>query len=337
MDTTDAREPLHEPQRGGDELPRESDADIAHIDSEQPAVAGEKRFIAVGLPGKTLDALWEHRLDELLGSGRESKAVFHNRRNPGGDMHYCTITYDDPAIAQKVAARPQAALFCDRVPTVALARDDADPTEVEVLNLALTREEILKQFSRIGPIVSHRMTQRKQKASFVFASREDALRALKYDQKTFQNETVSVKLVGQAAAAGTEPAAPAEAVRVKKRKRAPSDAGSAVGKLSATIPRKRLLKAMTPVETQEKIVTLRKKKEPVMEKLKLVNRELAKVARQKELGEEVDAKNEAVLHSERDRLLDKRKRITKAILKIGKPVREQLKQEGAADNDSDDR
>ena len=239
-----------------------------------------RRFLAVTLPSLSLDEVWTRHLEEMFGCGEQSEVVFNNRRGTGGNLHYATITYHDAEVAAQVAARPQTASFGGLVPTVALTSSPTAPTHVEVRNLVLPPAEILKQFQGIGPIMSHRLAQRQQKAEFIYADRGSAERAKSYDGKSFKGQTVSVTFPGDTAAAGQpEP-------RVLKRKRAEADL-EGVGKLSRHIPRKRLLKAATPPETMTKVVALRKKKEQVMEKIKIVKKEQAKVAKQRAAGETV--------------------------------------------------
>eukprot|EP00659_Diplonema_papillatum_P018236 gene18236-28099_t len=263
-----------------------------------------RRFVAISLPKITVDQAWTSELSSLMCGGGEDIA-FHNRRSPGGDAHFATITYENPAVAAKVAKMQHAPSFGGLVPVTALASSPEDVTEVEITNLELPPQELLRQFSQIGPIVSHRIPERKLTALLVYARQADAEKALAYNDKVFRHRTVSVRLLARDAPKTTK------AVKAHLRP-----------KRKTVIPPRLLFHLMSD-DVKDEVSKLRKIKEAVMTNTNIVRTQTAKIEALPK--DKQDTAKLGVLRSEQERLLKKRKKLNVALKKLCKPVKENAK------------
>eukprot|EP01063_Lacrimia_lanifica_P041846 TRINITY_DN9843_c0_g3_i2.p1 TRINITY_DN9843_c0_g3~~TRINITY_DN9843_c0_g3_i2.p1 ORF type:complete len:346 (+),score=139.12 TRINITY_DN9843_c0_g3_i2:59-1039(+) len=292
--------------------------------------AEERRYVAVALPRLTIDEVWQRALEEQMGSGKE-KVVFHNRRGTGGDMHYATVEYDDAATAHSVASRARPAGYGrHRTLVTALAASPAEPTEVEVYNLQLDAWSLAEQFGALGPIVAHRVAERKMKAELVYASRKAAEAACAYDGKFFDGRNVTVRIRERveppAAGASDAPAAPLHASTPSATKRLPvikADKRGALKKKLSKHAIKRVVLEALPDELKEKVLKHRKTKEQVMANMKLINSELKQVEALD--ASKQDAQRLGVLRGEKDRLRTKSKKLCRVLKKLIRPVKTEIK------------
>eukprot|EP01060_Flectonema_neradi_P011195 TRINITY_DN18287_c0_g1_i1.p1 TRINITY_DN18287_c0_g1~~TRINITY_DN18287_c0_g1_i1.p1 ORF type:complete len:293 (+),score=69.97 TRINITY_DN18287_c0_g1_i1:59-880(+) len=264
-------------------------------DSEE---ASEKRFVALAFPKISIDDVWTSVLDETMGSGADIR--FHNRRGTGGDMHYATMTFNDPKDAKVVAEQLHPELYNHKKPVTALCSDHSDPTEVEVQNLALQEKEILRQFGSLGTIISSRIATRKMRSQLVFATHAQAKKCLQFDKKTFKGNVVEiiVKRDSEAGAAGEASETKATKKRVLKRRRTRNRLKLRSAQFAAL-----------PEHIKDKVLNYRQIKEKVIQNLADVRRSLSKPE------SEHTPEGLAVIRGEEERLLLKQKKLRKALRK----------------------
>ena len=253
----------------------------------------ESKYMAISLPRLPIDDVWKSILEDSMGNGSDIK--FHNRRGTGGDMHYATMTFEDEDEARTIAEQVHPPMFNSKKPITALCSGHDDPTEVEIENLSLTQNEILRQFGNLGTIVSHRIATRKMRSQLIFATHSGAKKSLKFDQQEYKGNTVNITVKKQ----DGQPGVPkTEKKRVLKRK----------GTRRRLQMRSAQFAAL-PEHAKDKVLNYRKIKENIILNLAETRKGLSKPESSH------SPEKLAVLRGEEERLLLKQKKIKKALHK----------------------